>query len=345
MTAISKYGSITFLYMLLILTTLCSAEIRSMKIRDDGRSIIDLDDFGFNDRGRLELSVSGISFSHHPQKNNNNNNNSTPLDFSNVGFFLCVLNSSPPQYVDRRTRSKLGSDCPLKSRMDKIHNVQLISPSNLLSNNTLVYYNETHPGHYFFVFSNCIEGMNVSMDIQWSIYNVLDHGNNARNYLSVGHSAIPRVYLLFSLTHAMVAAVWIYLLYKKRPGVLRIHLFMLVVLIAKVLKLVYDSADMFYIKHNGRALGVVDHAFLLCLFKFVTFFQGITHFTILALINSGWLFLKPYLQLKDKTILIILFLFQIVATVIQAQIEIHGEYLRIRSNLKLLFYVTIPDPV
>ncbi|PON32860.1 Lung seven transmembrane receptor-like, partial [Trema orientale] len=166
--------------LILISTTLCSAEIRSLKIRDDERPIIMLDDFGFTNRGRLELNISWISLSFR---------NNPLLDLSNnVGFFLYAHNSS------RHTlKSEAATYCPPELRRDKgkdkIHKGLLLSPN--LSNNTLVYHNETDPGHRVLIFVNCIEGMNVSMDIQWAMYNVLD-GGNVRDYLPVGLSVLPR---------------------------------------------------------------------------------------------------------------------------------------------------------
>ncbi|XP_022735937.1 protein GPR107-like [Durio zibethinus] len=279
------------------------AEIRFTEIRSDDRSIIPFDEFGFTHTGRLELNVSQIALS----------NPKSDLDLTKVGFFLCTRDSCMhvlQQLQDRETTCALKSDV-----------VKLVSSFKSLNGKSSlnIVYEENDADQYTLVFANCLSQVKVSMNVRSAMYN-LDGKNNRQDYLSAGKTILPRVYFLLSLVYFTLAGIWIYVLYKKRLTVFRIHFFMLAVVILKAFNLVCEAEDKSYIKRTGSAHGWD------VLFYIFSFLKGIMLFTLIVLIGTGWSFLKPYLQDKEKKVLMIVIPLQFVANIAQVVIDETGPF-------------------
>lgn len=295
--------SLVFCVLVFQLLSLSSAEIRFNEIRNDNRPIIPFDEFGFTHRGRLELNVSKISLS----KSN------PDLDFSKVGFFLCTHDSwlhVLQQLDDGEITCVLQSD--LIKQVFTFNNLNGKSEYNTI-------YSENDADQYTLVFANCLQQLKVSMDVRSAMYNLEGRSNN-RDYLSAGKTILPRIYFLFSLIYFILAGLWIHVLYRKRLTVFRIHFFMLAVVVLKAVNLLCEAEDKSYIKRTGSAHGWD------VLFYMFSFLKGITLFTLIVLIGTGWSFLKPYLQDKEKKVLMIVIPLQVVANIAQVVIDETGPY-------------------
>ncbi|KAJ4711794.1 Transmembrane receptor [Melia azedarach] len=295
--------SFFFSLFLFQLFSLSFAEIRYNDIRSDDRPIIPFDEFGFTHRGRLELNVSKVSLS----------NTKPDLDFSKVGFFLCTRDS----WMHVLQQLEDGEiTCALQS--DLIKHVFTFNNLNGKSEFNTVY-PENDADQYTLVFANCLQQLKVSMDVRSAMYNLEGKSNN-RDYLSAGKTILPRVYFFFSLIYFAIAGLWIHVLYRKRLTVFRIHFFMLAVVIMKAVNLLCEAEDKSYIKRTGSAHGWD------VLFYIFSFLKGITLFTLIVLIGTGWSFLKPYLQDKEKKVLMIVIPLQVVANIAQVVIDETGPY-------------------
>ncbi|XP_034709722.1 protein CANDIDATE G-PROTEIN COUPLED RECEPTOR 7 [Vitis riparia] len=292
---------------LILLTTLsfsgCFAEIHTSEIRSDSQPIIPLDVFGFTHTGRLELDVSQISLS-----------NSNPnLDLSKIGFFLCTRDSWL-HVLQQLEESDIT--CALKSDVVKtVYSFDRLKGATSFG----TVYQMNDADQFTLVFANCLQQVQISMNVRSVMYNLEDK-NGRRDYLSAGKAVLPRVYFLFSLIYFGMAAIWIRVLHKKRLTVFRIHFFMLAVVILKALNLLCEAEDKSYIKRTGSAHGWD------VLFYIFSFLKGISLFTLIVLIGTGWSFLKPYLQDKEKTVLMIVIPLQVVANIAQIVIDESGPY-------------------
>ncbi|KAI8020136.1 Protein GPR107 [Camellia lanceoleosa] len=297
------FSLILIIFLSLSFFSPCFAEIRFTEIRSDDRPIIPFDEFGFTNQGRLELNVSQISLS----------NLSPDLDRSKLGFFLCTR-ASWPQVLQQIEDAEIN--CALHSTLiKKVYIFDSLNTAN--SFNTLYLHKDAD--QYTLVFANCLPQMKVSMNVRSAMYN-LDAKTDHRDYLSAGRTVLPTVYFLFSLTYFTLAAVWICVLYKKRLTVFGIHFFMLAVLVMKALNLLCEAEDKSYIKRTGSAHGWD------VLFYIFSFLKGITLFTLIVLIGTGWSFLKPYLQYKEKRVLMIVIPLQVVANIAQVVIDETGPF-------------------
>lgn len=293
--------SLVFCVLVFQLLSLSSAAIRFNEIRNDNRPIIPFDEFGFTHRGRLELNVSKISLSN------------PDLDFSKVGFFLCTHDS----WLHVLQQLEDGEiTCALQS--DLIKHVFTFNNLNGKSEYSTIY-SENDADQYTLVFANCLQQLKVSMDVRSAMYNLEGRSNN-RDYLSAGKTILPRIYFLFSLIYFILAGLWIHVLYRKRLTVFRIHFFMLAVVVLKAVNLLCEAEDKSYIKRTGSAHGWD------VLFYMFSFLKGITLFTLIVLIGTGWSFLKPYLQDKEKKVLMIVIPLQVVANIAQVVIDETGPY-------------------
>ncbi|GAB4858104.1 hypothetical protein Ancab_016006 [Ancistrocladus abbreviatus] len=297
--------SLAALVILPILLTFSSAEIRRTQIRSDSRPIIPFDEFGFTHTGRLELNVSHISLSN------------PNVDLSKFGFFLCTRDSW--LHVLQQLEDT-DVTCALDSQLVKVvFRFDSLSKDNNNNYHFNVLFNESISDQYTLVFANCYSNLQISMNVFSAMYN-LEGKNGRRDYLSAGRSILPRVYFLFSLAYFALCFFWIHILYKKRLTVFRIHFFMLAVVILKALNLLCEAEDKSYIKRTGSAHGWD------VLFYIFSFLKGITLFTLIVLIGTGWSFLKPYLQDREKKVLMIVIPLQVVANIAQVAIDERGPY-------------------
>ncbi|CAI9759320.1 unnamed protein product [Fraxinus pennsylvanica] len=294
-------------FVLISITSRAAGEIRYSEIRSDGRPIIPFDEFGFTRRGQLELNLTQISLS---------GPDSSTLDLSKVGFFLCTRDSwinVLQQIEDAEITCALQSESIKKILVFS----QLPNPTPTSFN---LLYSESNADQYSLVFANCLLQVQVSMNVRSVMYNLENGKSNQRDYLSAGKTILPRVYFVFFIVYFALTAVWIYVLYKKRLTVFKIHFFMLAVVILKALNLLCEAEDKSYIKRTGSAHGWD------VLFYIFSFLKGITLFTLIVLIGTGWSILKPYLQDKEKKVLMIVIPLQVVANIAQVVIDETGPY-------------------
>lgn len=302
-----------------------SAEIRTSEIQSDGRSIITFNEFGFTHNGFLDLNVSDIILSVSDSKQDHS------VELSKIGFFLSTRD------IWFHVLQQLESEdisCALESEFVK----KVFSFESLRRKKSKVSfptsfdhaYHATDAGDFTLVFANCLSEVKVSMKVRSSMYNI-DPITKQRDYLSAGNTPLPLIYFLLSIVYAGLCVVWIRILYKKRLTTFRIHYFMLIVIILKALNLICEAEDKSHIKHTGSGHGWD------VLFYIFSFLKGITLFTLIVLIGTGWSFLKPHLQDKEKKVLAVVIPLQVVANIAQVIIDESGPYADVWITMKQVF--------
>ncbi|XP_074319009.1 protein CANDIDATE G-PROTEIN COUPLED RECEPTOR 7-like [Silene latifolia] len=306
---------LAIIFSLLLLPPYTLSETRLTTLRSDSRPIIPLDEFGFTHSGNLELNGTLLSLHLHNPTNPNPNSNPDSNDLSLVGFFLCTAESWA-RVLDQIAVNDIV--CPLQSDV-----VLPVFSFDRLNNGGLTEFNLSVPIHnpnlFSLVFANCIPNLRISMDVYSSMYN-FNSKTLIRDYLSAGKSNLPAIYFSIALIYVTLSLIWGFLIYAKRVVVYKIHFFMLAVLILKTLNLFCEAEDKSYIKRTGTAHGWD------VLFYIFSFLKGITLFTLIVLIGTGWSFLKPYLQDKEKRVLMIVIPLQVVSNVAQVVVDETGPY-------------------
>ncbi|KAK9078605.1 hypothetical protein SSX86_002662 [Deinandra increscens subsp. villosa] len=187
-----------------------------------------------------------------------------------------------------------------------------------------------YPGEYFLLFANCNRGSLVSMHVRTELYNSFDDGKH-RDYLSAGETQLPSIYFIFSAFYLCFLAFWIVECCKNKKSVHRIHVLMAVLLIAKALNLICASEEKHYVKVTGT-----PHGWDVLFYTF-QFFRAVLMFTVIILVGTGWSFLKPFLQEKEKQLLMIVIPLQVLANVASTVIGENGPFIKTWVTWNQLF--------
>lgn len=280
------------------------AEIRESQIRSDSRPIILFDEFGFTDKGHLEIYVTEASYRLTVAKK---------ISPVHMGF-LATTRDAWLHVLQQLEQGQIR--CILDSNLVTV----LFTFEEIQKNN---HFNKTFSpsdsNQYSILFVNCIADLQVSMNVKTVMYN-LEGDSNIKDYLPIGQTVLPKLYFGFFVIYATLAGVWVYVCVKNRLSAHRIHILMGALVFLKALNLICEAEDKSFIKRTGTAHGwdVVFYIF--------NFFKGIMLFTLIVLIGTGWSFLRPYLQEKDKKVLMIVIPLQVVANIAAAMIGESGPY-------------------
>ncbi|GFY82853.1 lung seven transmembrane receptor family protein [Actinidia rufa] len=152
------------------------------------------------------------------------------------------------------------------------------------------------------------------------VYN-LDAGS-VRDYLSAGLTQLPTLFFLFSISYFAFLGFWIYICFTNKRSVHRIHLLMAGLLLMKALNLICAAEDKHYVKVTGTPHGWD------VLFYIFQFIRIVLLFTVIVLIGTGWSFLKPFLQDKEKKVLMIVIPLQVLANVASVVIGETGPFIK-----------------
>ncbi|KAL3642529.1 Protein CANDIDATE G-PROTEIN COUPLED REPTOR 7 [Castilleja foliolosa] len=296
-----------FSLFVLLLITLTSAEIKNLKISSDSRPMILFERFGFTHTGHTTITVSSVSVM---------SSVGSP-DPSRLGFFFLSEESLIQILLELQSNP---SFCVLDSKY--IHPLftfrDLSLPPDSSFNQT---YPITSPNEYSLFFANCAPESTVSMNVRTELYN-LDGLGREKDYLSAGLTQLPSLYFFFSVLYFAFLAYWIYISLQNKHSVHRIHLLMGVLVVMKALNLLSAAEDKHYVKVTGTPHGWD------VLFYIFQFIRVVLLFTVIVLIGTGWSFLKPFLQEKEKKVLMIVIPLQVLANIASIVIGETGPFIK-----------------
>ncbi|ONK67811.1 uncharacterized protein A4U43_C05F4020 [Asparagus officinalis] len=179
-------------------------------------------------------------------------------------------------------------------------------------------------------FANCVPGSKVSMSVRSVLYNLFPDGS--RDFLPVGRAPVPTACGLFSLIYVAFSVVWVHFgLIRNRSSAHGIHYLMAGLLFAKALNLVFKAEDQHYVRITGTPHG---WDVLFYLFQFI---KGVLFFTVIVLIGTGWSFLKPFLQDREKKVLMLVIPLQVVTNIASIVIGETGPFIRNWTTWVLVF--------
>ncbi|TYH54683.1 hypothetical protein ES332_D09G186600v1 [Gossypium tomentosum] len=297
--------------LLLFLLSLISssiAEIKTLTINSDSRPMILFEKFGFTHSGHIAISVSSVSVT--------SSANAPNPDASRLGFFLLSEEALLQVLLEIQQNPHF---CVLDSRY-----IQHLFTFGDLSPPPLSRFNHTYPvsspNEYSLFFANCAPETRVSMNVRTETYNLERDGS--KDYLSAGLTHLPSLYTFFSILYSVFLGSWIYVCYNNKRSVHRIHLLMSGLLLFKALNLICAAEDKHYVKVTGTPHGWD------VLFYIFQFIRVVLLFTVIILIGTGWSFLKPFLQEREKKVLMIVIPLQVLANVASIVIGETGPFIK-----------------
>ncbi|KAM4604029.1 protein GPR108 [Polymixia lowei] len=169
-------------------------------------------------------------------------------------------------------------------------------------------------GLYNLNFHYC-QNMVPGTDLPYS-FSVVVTETNPGGYLSAAEIPLSRLYICMAGVFFIAAMVWVYTLMKHRYSVFKIHWLMAALAFTKSVSLVFHSINYHFINTKGRAIeGLAVMYYITHLLK------GALLFITLALIGTGWAFVKYILSDKEKKIFMIVIPLQVLANVAYIIIE------------------------
>ncbi|XP_023140334.2 protein GPR108-like isoform X1 [Amphiprion ocellaris] len=139
---------------------------------------------------------------------------------------------------------------------------------------------------------------------------------NPGGYLSAAEIPLSRLYICMAGVFFTAALVWVYTLMKHRYSVFKIHWLMAALAFTKSASLVFHSINYHFINTEGHPIeGWAVMYYITHLLK------GALLFITLALIGTGWAFVKYILSDKEKKIFMIVIPLQVLANVAYIIIE------------------------
>ncbi|XP_071399207.1 protein GPR108 [Centroberyx affinis] len=139
---------------------------------------------------------------------------------------------------------------------------------------------------------------------------------NPGGYLSAAEIPLSRLYICMAGVFFTAAMVWVYTLMKHRYSVFKIHWLMAALAFTKSISLVFHSINYHFINTEGHPIeGWAVMYYITHLLK------GALLFITLALIGTGWAFVKYILSDKEKKIFMIVIPLQVLANVAYIIIE------------------------
>uniref|UniRef100_A0A672KDC0 Protein GPR107-like n=1 Tax=Sinocyclocheilus grahami TaxID=75366 RepID=A0A672KDC0_SINGR len=283
----------------LIIESQC--RLHHLVLKDDIRQRVHLNTFGFYKDGYTSMSMNSLSFT---------NGKTDNIDSSTIGFSL-------DRASNNGFSTYLVSICVLL-----LISAQLCTPLTDLFLFQF-YFNVTtdeQQGLYNFYFYNCYsipinQDSSLSDMLPFSI-DINIEEKNPESFLSAGEIPLPKLYICMSMFFFLIGTLWVYVLHTHSSDVYKIHWLMASLPFTKSLSLIFHAIDYYYISNQGFPIeGWAVVYYITHLLK------GALLFITIALIGTGWAFVKHILSDKEKKIFMIVIPLQVLANVAYIIIE------------------------
>eukprot|EP01061_Rhynchopus_euleeides_P000899 TRINITY_DN10643_c1_g1_i1.p1 TRINITY_DN10643_c1_g1~~TRINITY_DN10643_c1_g1_i1.p1 ORF type:complete len:485 (+),score=208.57 TRINITY_DN10643_c1_g1_i1:71-1525(+) len=327
------------LLLLAVLIEPAAAHIYTLNVAHDTRRVMDLGVFGFHNNGRVILRIKSLSL----------DDKEAEKSLKHVGFTLdrvstalmarreknhgkgaaaqkgiCFISDEAIMTAEKAKDLSWRQKYPLETRLMHQSPLQIDFPAVKIRT----------PGLYALFFYNCKKYANdtetrpveytrpppsvpVSFEVEVELFNIYQNGQVS--YASYGKRFLAEMYLGFTFLFLILFAAWAYELVSYRPKVHNIHHLMTVLLVFKIMTLFTETGKEFIARHTGR-----PSAWSYFYYGFLTL-RGIMLFTIIMLIGTGWSFVRPFLNDRDKKLLMFVLPLQILIHVVVCYIEETSE--------------------
>lgn len=273
-----------------------------LKIRKDARNYFFIENFGFEANGIINMEILNFKIGDSPITKANGNN---------VAFIITKSDTDSNAFI--QPEEQCTTD--IKDWIAGI--AELVVYINTTTSGEYTHYQYKIPegkGSFFNTFFvSCVDEP-VSFELKLEQYNVDKNGN--KNYLSAGLSPLPSLYFAFTLVYVVCLVVWIFN-FVRAPGskINRIHHLITVFIVIKLLSLLTKAIEQHFIKTKGDPEGwnIIYYIF--------AGLKGVMLFVLIALIGTGWSFVKPFLSDKDKKIFAIVIPLQVLDNIAMIILE------------------------
>jgi len=289
--------------------------IHKLKIVHDDRDIFKIETFGFVAGGVMNISVSDFGIVNGVNSAVSANANK-PLDTSKpkIGFIMrkSTSESAAQQDLEKMIERK---QCLLDFTASDDFVVDISDDLKWGHSTKGVHVVEDHAeGLYSLIFVRC--SPSGAHKISFNLY--AEFTNPGPNYLSAGDTALPAMYFAFFVAFFVALIVWCWVLSRDNATygtVHRIHYLMATLLVLKCATLIFESIRFHFISITGYG-----HKWSL-IYYFFAFLKGVMLFTVILLIGSGWSMMKSYLNSREKKIVLVVLVLQVLDNIAMVVLE------------------------
>lgn len=279
-----------------------NALIHKLTIKNDDRALFKIETFGFVARGMMNFTVEDFSLEM-----------SSPNKDYRIGFLMRKASSESTAQEDLDTTIDRG-ECIFDKKSEQDYFLDLSDRSSWKKTVAGHVVSPEGAGLYSLIFARCLPaGANK---VNFKLYATFQ--NPGPNYLSAGDAPLPALYMFFFVVFVGALVVWCYVLFgPQQSGVkpFRIHYMMGILLLLKCITLLFESIRYHYIAASG-----FSEAWSI-LYYFFTTLRGIMLFTVILLIGSGWSLMKPYINDREKKIIVAVLTLQVLDNVAMVVLE------------------------
>ncbi|GBG65182.1 hypothetical protein CBR_g49976 [Chara braunii] len=230
---------------------------------------------------------------------------------------FALLKADSPAITRERMR-ETPTDCPLVSEEFEIvapfADILKLAGAKGKGNHTFkIFHPVPQPKEYTLVFVNCFSPRQaVSMNVRIELFN---KEGTVPDFLPAGKTQLPKLYFSFFALFVLAGVAWVYVCYRHKETTHRVHILMGVLVSLKAITLLALAAEYTLVKQTGT-----PHGWNVAYYIF-SFLRGVMLFTVILLIGTGWSFLKPFLQDRDKKVILIVIPLQVFANIAATIVE------------------------
>ncbi|KAJ1969270.1 hypothetical protein H4R35_006188 [Dimargaris xerosporica] len=296
-----------------------------LHVAQDQRGLIRLMQFGFLPQAHVTLQLKGIQY----DANEPTADSATTVPSPMHPLAVLISRASTPAQATIYLKQRKATPCPLDDpsvedlvKSGRVQVFPLDTPGNP-SSAVAASWNYTHTvtaetqGFWTVSVVNCQPTRRLSFQFH------SDALNPPENHLSAGDIPLPRLYLAAGLAYLGLCGLWAWLLQQFKQAYKRMHPhdlaspppiaghhqlllgFLVLVAIHKLLQ---------SYKFTHVAQGMDNDVWVIGFYVFA-FLKGLLGILIVALIASGWLFIRPFLTSTDKKVIMCVVPLQVLANI------------------------------
>jgi len=278
-----------------------------LKIENDQRKKYLIENFGFEAGGQLHMTILNFKVGGKEYTNEYQ---------GKVGFVIRKTEVDTTTFVDDGSTDTPtnNAEC-LTNELSGLYDVavNINSTNNGVLTEKILEVQEGQEGFYNTIFVSCLTEP-VSYELKLVQFNLDDKGK--KNFLSAGYAPLPALYGVFTGVYGVCLLIWVaYFMRTPNAKVNRIHHLMTLMIVLKLLSLLFQTIEQNYVMKHGTGEGwrIVYYIF--------AGLKGIMLFVLIALLGTGWSFIKPFLSDKDKKIFLVVIPLQILDNIALIIIE------------------------
>jgi len=276
----------------------------TLTVEDDSRSVFLVEPFCFVQGGSLKFQATGLELSGVPTDSPTDTGKKSKKKKDMIGFLVRRIGEGGA-YAVASMDEVASRQCLLTKAKPEDHVVRMVGNNTSFSLDIT----DKNAGLYSIVYSNCREGSRASFSLAVELM------NQGGVYLSAGDIPLPVCYAVVGLLFLGAGVVWYSLLFKNRDTAYKIHWLMGALVMVKAFVLLFEAFRYESIKRTGSGYGWSTIYYVL------TFIKGLMLFSTILLIGTGWSFLKPFLNTRDKRILLVVLPLQVVVNTAMVVVE------------------------